>query len=283
MMPPLQTHQTVLVIGASSAIAKAYIALVLARHENACDIGNDTKPLQLLTVSRADVLQIPLNGQVLPSKFIHQHFCCDYSERGIEDCAEKIAAIHGEISRSLICNGVLHSLAEQQDADPMTPNTGRLMPEKRIEDIDAKALQQLFYSNSLVPMLWLKALTPLLPKQPKLGHHTAVITVLSARVGSISDNRLGGWYGYRASKAALNMLLKTTAIEYARRLKAVKLIAFHPGTTDSPLSKPFQENVPEGKLFTPDFVALQLYQIMERAQADGQASYLDWQGESITW
>jgi NAD(P)-dependent dehydrogenase (short-subunit alcohol dehydrogenase family) len=282
MTPPLPTHQTVLVIGASSAIASAYIALTLAQHENRHDASHDSNPLQLITVSRAQTIQLPISCQALPENILHQHFCCDYSETGIKECAEKISAIHGEISRVLICNGVLHSSA-QADSASLALKTQQLMPEKRIEDIEAKALQALFYANSLVPMLWLKALTPFLPKQLKLGHHTCVISVLSARVGSISDNRLGGWYGYRASKAALNMLLKTTAVEYARRLKQVKLIAFHPGTTDSPLSKPFQENVPAGKLFTPDFVASQLQQIITLAQADGQASFVDWQGKTISW
>ena len=106
---------------------------------------------------------------------------------------------------------------------------------------------------------------------------------LSARVGSINDNRMGGWYSYRASKAALNMLLKTAAIEYARRAKNVKLIAFHPGTTDTTLSKPFQKNIPEDKLFKPDFVARQLLMLVAKTPIDGTLSYLDWDHQSIDW
>lgn len=106
---------------------------------------------------------------------------------------------------------------------------------------------------------------------------------LSARVGSISDNKLGGWYSYRSSKAALNMLLKSAAIELKRTFKNVKLIAFHPGTTDSPLSKPFQKNVPKGKLFTRDFVADALIDITNKTQIDGELSFIDWQGEKIDW
>jgi len=105
--------------------------------------------------------------------------------------------------------------------------------------------------------------------------------VFSARVGSTSDNRLGGWYSYRASKAALNSLLKSFAVEYARRLKNVKLIAFHPGTVDTDLSKPFQASVPEQNLFSAVFVADQLAEIMASADLDGQLSYLDWDGKSI--
>jgi hypothetical protein len=79
------------------------------------------------------------------------------------------------------------------------------------------------------------------------------------------------------------MLIKSAAVEFARRAKNIKLISFHPGTTDSPLSKPFQKNVPAGKLFTSDFVAKQLMHITQIAKVDGQASFLDWQGKEISW
>ena len=93
----------------------------------------------------------------------------------------------------------------------------------------------------------------------------------------------GGWYSYRSSKAALNMMLKTAAIELARRAKNIKIIAFHPGTTDTPLSRPFQENVSAGKFFTCGFVAKRLLSIIEHIAIDGTVSYLDWQGNSIDW
>ena len=115
------------------------------------------------------------------------------------------------------------------------------------------------------------------------GPERCVVAALSARVGSIGDNRLGGWYAYRSSKSALNMMLRSLAIEYARRVKNVKLISFHPGTTDTALSKPFQASVPEGKLFTPQFVARQLCAIMESAEINGELSYLDWDNKVIPW
>jgi NAD(P)-dependent dehydrogenase (short-subunit alcohol dehydrogenase family) len=127
-------------------------------------------------------------------------------------------------------------------------------------------------------MLWIKFLTPYLSSKAPCK-----LVVFSARVGSISDNNLGGWYSYRASKAALNMMLKTAAIELARRAKNIKIIAFHPGTTDTPLSRPFQKNVPDEKLFTCNFVATQLLNIIENIEIDGKASYLDWQGKAIQW
>jgi NAD(P)-dependent dehydrogenase (short-subunit alcohol dehydrogenase family) len=115
------------------------------------------------------------------------------------------------------------------------------------------------------------------------GQNNCILIALSARVGSIGDNKLGGWYAYRASKSALNMVMKTAAIEYSRRAKNVKLIALHPGTTDTNLSKPFQKRVAEDKLFTPSFVAKQVTEIMNHASVDGQLSFLDWAGKSIDW
>ncbi|MBJ7537231.1 SDR family NAD(P)-dependent oxidoreductase [Marinomonas transparens] len=115
------------------------------------------------------------------------------------------------------------------------------------------------------------------------GNEATQVAVFSARVGSISDNKMGGWYSYRASKAALNMLIQTSAVEYARRAKNVKLIAFHPGTTDTPLSKPFQHAVPEGRLFSADFVATRLLAIMNNVKMDNKAAYLDWNNQTIEW
>jgi NAD(P)-dependent dehydrogenase (short-subunit alcohol dehydrogenase family) len=189
---------------------------------------------------------------------------CDYSENAIETCCENIRQQVTEISRLCICNGILHA--------------DGIWPEKRIEDLDPHTLQQVFTVNTLIPMTWLRSLLPMLH-----GSHHCVVTVFNARIGSIGDNHLGGWYSYRASKAALNMLLKTAAIEFARRAKNVKLISFHPGTTDTGLSKPFQQSVEKQNLLTPDYVADHLVEIMNSAHADGELSYVDWENKPIIW
>ena len=140
---------------------------------------------------------------------------------------------------------------------------------------------ELFNSNTLTPLLCLQSILPLLTHKTQ-----CTITALSARVGSINDNKLGGWYTYRASKAALNMLFKTAAVELARRAKNTKLVLFHPGTTDTALSKPFQKNVPAGKLFTAEFVAKQLFTLTfnnPHLELNGEPAYLDWQGDTIPW
>lgn len=121
--------------------------------------------------------------------------------------------------------------------------------EKSLAQLDLAGLQASFVTNAFAPILLLKHLLPLLRQQP------ATFAALSARVGSIGDNRLGGWYSYRASKAALNQLLHTASIELQRLNPAATVLALHPGTTDTALSRPFQSNVPPGKLFEPAFAA----------------------------
>ena len=193
-----------------------------------------------------------------------EYIKCDYSEAAIAETCERIKKLTDSITRVCICNGVLHN--------------ENVWPEKRIEDINLNTLQEVFSINSFIPVLWLKALLPLIK-----GDADCVVAVFSARVGSIQDNRSGGWYSYRASKAALNMLLKTAAIEFARRASNVKLIAFQPGTTDTALSKPFQAAVKPGNLFTPEFVAQRLVDIMNNQQLDGELSFIDWENKSIAW
>lgn len=153
-----------------------------------------------------------------------------------------------------------------------------VFPEKKLEDIDAEQFAHYFHSNVTLPALWLKHLPALLPKvQP------SKIAFLSARVGSITDNQLGGWYGYRSSKAALNMLIKTAQVELARRYKQCALMLYHPGTVDTRLSAPFQANVPQEKLFTPEFTATQLVSLLPRISVEGAPHYRDWKGEVIPW
>ena len=188
----------------------------------------------------------------------------DYSETSLAEVAASVATRGTNIERLVITNGVLSG------AD--------FGPERKVSDISTAAWQHVMNVNALTPMLVLSAFWGLIRKsdQPR-------IAALTARVGSLSDNGLGGWYSYRASKAALNMMFKCAAIEAKRVNKNAKLIAYHPGTVDSPLSKPFQRSVPEGKLFTPEFSAQQLEGLMSSAIPDGELSYMDWAGEPIDW
>ena len=235
---------TSLIIGASSKIGQALIARLLTQ-------STDTR---IVAVSR-HTLDLPAAVRCLP---------CDYTAKAIANVGQELSSLAGSFERIIICNGILHS--------------DTLQPEKRLEDLTLENMAEVFRVNTFVPALWLQAIAPLL-RSPQACR----VALLSARVGSISDNRAGGWYSYRASKSALNMLIQSAAIEFARRAKNVKLLAFHPGTVDTPLSAPFQRNVPEGKLFTPDYVARQLLELMTQLSVDGQASYLDYAGKEISW
>lgn len=242
-----------MIIGANSDIGKA-ISAQIQQSENT----------GLILISRSFSTDTSV-GNGIKTDNVKKITIKDYQSHSIDQAINELVSYdHAPITRVFVCNGILHS--------------ENIQPEKRLEDFDAEAFNQVITSNALTPMLWIQKLTSLLT-----GKSPCKFVVFSARVGSISDNRLGGWYSYRASKAALNMMIKTAAIEFARRAKNIKLIAFHPGTTDTPLSKPFQKNVPSNKLFTSEFVAKQLLEIVEKAPLDQTASYLDWQGESIDW
>lgn len=153
-----------------------------------------------------------------------------------------------------------------------------IVPEKRLEHLDTEALATLFHVNAVTPILLIKALHRSLK-----GSHPVIVASLSARVGSIADNGFGGWYSYRASKAAHNQLMRTAAIELARENRRAIVLCLHPGTTDTMLSKPFQARVPEGKLFTPEFVAERLADVMSKRRPEESGSFWDWAGEPIPW
>jgi NAD(P)-dependent dehydrogenase (short-subunit alcohol dehydrogenase family) len=151
-----------------------------------------------------------------------------------------------------------------------------LRPEKSLAMLDGARLARLFAVNASGPALVAKHFLPLMPREGR-----AVFAAISARVGSISDNRLGGWYGYRASKAALNMLLRTAAIEWARTAREGVCVGLHPGTVDSALSRPFQANVPEGRLFEAADSAAKLLEVLDRLGPADSGRVFAWDGTEV--
>ena len=151
-------------------------------------------------------------------------------------------------------------------------------PEKKLEDLDAVALEKIFAVNTFGPALLLKALRPLMARDGK-----AVFAAISARVGSIGDNRLGGWYAYRASKAALNQIIRTAGIEFGRRNRNAIAAALHPGTTDTGLSAPFQNNVPEEKLFSVERTCGYLLDVIDGLSIEDSGGFFAWDGKRIEW
>ena len=153
-----------------------------------------------------------------------------------------------------------------------------IFPEKRLLDFNPSAFTHVLETNVLPTVYAAKHLAPLLDKT-----RTGIMATVSAKVGSIEDNRQGGWYSYRASKACLNMMLKTIAIELNHKNKNACVLALHPGTTASNLSLPFQKNVPQGKLFTPKRTAKQLMAILEQATPKNTGSFYNWDGAVLPW
>ena len=241
----LTNSSNALVLGASGAIGLSLIQNFL----------NDNQIGRVIAVSRsAATFQHPKLHWV----------STQYDEPSMQEVVDGLSEYKGSFSKVCICHGILHG--------------EKMFPEKRMEEMSVDMMQSIFYANTIVPSLWLKLLRKLVA-----GSIECKVACFSARVGSTGDNSLGCWYSYRASKAALNSLMKTFSIEYARRAKNVKLIAFHPGTVNSEMSKPFHATVPEGKLFEPNYVAECLSQLMDELKIDGELSYLDYAGKPIPW
>jgi NAD(P)-dependent dehydrogenase (short-subunit alcohol dehydrogenase family) len=181
---------------------------------------------------------------------------------------ETIAAAAARLGRDepldlvIVATGLLHDAT--------------LSPEKALRDLDPSNLARYFAVNATGPALVAKHFMPLLSRSG-----SPVFAALSARVGSIGDNRLGGWYGYRASKAALNMLIRTCSIELARTRPNAICVALHPGTVDTPLSQPFQRRVAEGQLLDPETSAARLLQVITALRREDSGSCIAWDGGRI--
>jgi NAD(P)-dependent dehydrogenase (short-subunit alcohol dehydrogenase family) len=164
----------------------------------------------------------------------------------------------------VIATGILHG-----------PGFG---PEKSIRAMDGATMLKVLAVNTVGPALVAKHFTPLIPREGK-----AVFAALSARVGSIGDNRLGGWHSYRTSKAALHMLIRTLSIELERSRPGTVCLSLHPGTVESGLSAPFQANVRPERLFQPEFAAGRLLAVMDARQPGDSGGAYDWDNQPIAW
>ncbi|NJM76371.1 MAG: SDR family NAD(P)-dependent oxidoreductase [Acaryochloridaceae cyanobacterium RU_4_10] len=153
-----------------------------------------------------------------------------------------------------------------------------MQPEKSLQQLNTDRLLRYFQVNSIGAVLLAKHLVSLLKHSDR-----SIFATLSAKVGSIGDNQLGGWYGYRASKAALNMFMKTAAIEYSRKCPNTIIALLHPGTTDTRLSKPFQRNVPLEKLFSTERTVEQLWTVLNQLELSDSGQFFSWDGSRLTW
>lgn len=163
-----------------------------------------------------------------------------------------------------VCTGVLHG--------------PQMRPERRVEALQEQAFLEAMRINALGPLRVAAELKPLLSRR-----QPSRLAFISARVGSIGDNHLGGWYSYRCSKAALNMGVRSLAVELGRSHPECRVTLYHPGTCDTRLSEPFQANVTTDKLFPPERAAAQFLDVLDRRGDAPGAVFLDWAGKSIPY
>ncbi|MFQ3595177.1 MAG: SDR family NAD(P)-dependent oxidoreductase [Sphingomonadaceae bacterium] len=181
-----------------------------------------------------------------------------------ESFEEAAEAAGGGLAHVIVAAGLLHREGQG--------------PERDWRQLDAAWMLENFRVNTVLPALAARAFLPRLAKDRR-----AVFAVLSARVGSIADNRLGGWHSYRASKAATNQLVKTLSIELRRKNPQAIAVALHPGTVDTGMSRPFQRNVKPEKLFSPERAAAHLWQVIDGLKAEDSGGFFAWDGQPIPW
>jgi len=184
------------------------------------------------------------------------------SEASIEAAVTKIKATGIATRLIVVATGFLHDQTH--------------MPEKSLKELSSEALVRSFEMNTVGPALLMKYFLPLLPR-----HGRAVFATLSARVGSIADNDLGGWYSYRASKAALNQTIRTAAIELRRSRPQAICVALHPGTVATPLSAPFAKSGLDVR--SPETAANDLLNVIARLTPEANGGFFDHRGEAIPW
>jgi len=252
----LPSGATALIQGASGGIGSALVSQLL-QHEHVERVYAATRSPgaeQLAALSGQDprLTIVPLDLE---------------DSASVADAASMVAAETNRCDLIVNCAGLLHD-----------EGTG-MAPERRLSAVRAADMERAFRVNAIGSLLVAQAFESMLRRAP-----APVFAAISARVGSITDNRLGGWYAYRASKAALNMGLRTLAIEWGRGSPPIRVFALHPGTVSTGLSAPFtRRNTGPKKVFSPEQAATQLLDVLDGAGPAATGIFLDWQGRPIPW
>lgn len=238
-----QNTDKILVIGGSGGIGEALVRALLDRHPEA-DIT-------------ATYFQTQANLE---------HGRLRWVQLDVRDNAaiERLAAEFDRLDWLINCVGALH--------------IGDAGPEKTITAVDGEFVKAILEINTLPTLMLARYFFVAMKKSPQ-----PLFATISAKVGSIEDNKLGGWYSYRLSKAALNMALKTLSIEWTRTHPNGCVVALHPGTNNTKLSKPFQANVPTQNLLEPSYTANMFLDILENLNSSNSGQFLAWDGEELPW
>ena len=256
--------KTALVLGATGAIGQAFCNQLL---EQGCK--------NLYRLAR-NTNNLPSKDTLIKTESVHiEDMSFDLTnEQSIKDV---ISALPHEIDLVVIATGWLHDIEEKPFASHSKKTTS-FTPEKTFKSLHPEHLYKSMNINFLGPTLILKELLIHLPHRK----HKTIFAVLSARVGSISDNKMGGWHSYRASKAALNMMIKNFAIELKRMRSKSLVVALQPGTTDSELSKPFQKFIKPEQLQTPAYTVEHLLKVLVSLNEELSGELIDFEGNVIT-
>ena len=246
--------ERVVIAGASGAIGAALAERILAEYPEARIVGLCRDP------ERAPE-PVRMSGQITLVPW-------DAEDSGslvsVAESLESVISSKEGIDTLVYAAGLLHS--------------DTLFPEKRLEDLSAHAMGQAFSVNATGFGLLVQVLIPWL-RHKELKR----IAAISAKVGSITDNRLGGWYAYRSSKAALNMLVRGLSVELPRRCKPIACVALHPGTTESALSEPFRQSLAQLTVHSPAETAANLFAVLKGVTDDDNGRFLSWDGSELPW
>ncbi|WP_372995314.1 SDR family oxidoreductase [Marinobacter sp.] len=244
----------VVIAGVSGAIGGALATVMIERDPQISVIGLCRDPGKAPEALRAHA-----RSTVLPWDAEHSE-----SSVAVAEALESLLAREEGIDGFIYAVGVLHG-----------PD---MFPEKRLEDLEAASMARAFAVNATGFGLLTQALLPWLRHREFKS-----VVAISAKVGSITDNGFGGWYAYRSSKAALNMLVRNLSIELPRRCKPIACLALHPGTTESALSKPFSQSLAKLNVHTAAETAINLLEVLDNVEQGDNGKFLSWDGSELPW
>jgi NAD(P)-dependent dehydrogenase (short-subunit alcohol dehydrogenase family) len=249
-----QTKTNALIFGASRGIGLGFVKALLEKQ----DVNI------YATYRRTNLSTELLSLETIHYQALHCLAVDVTKEDQIANLSDYIQQTESKLHLVINCVGILHQ--------------GTLQPEKSLRHINSENLVYYLQVNSIASVLIAKHFLPLFCHSNK-----SVLAFIGAKIGSIRNNHLGGWYGYRASKAALNMFMRTIAIEYSRKCPQTIVVSLHPGTTDTDLSKPFQKNIPPHQLFSIEKTVNQLLEVIDSLTANDSGYFVSWEGNRVPW